>query len=607
MAQQLAAIFGELGISQYLEAFVEQGFDSWETILDITESDLDVLGVKLGHRRKLQRRIANHRGLAPDASLAPLAQPSIEDSRPSETVVPRAEPPNFELREPGTVIVTKRKYRRHPKADENAPERPPSAYVLFSNKMREDLKGRNLSFTEIAKLVGENWQNLTPAEKEPYESKAQAYKEKYHAELAEYKKTPQYQKYTQYLSDFKAKHSLPSQDKDSSKRVKLSESGGPNSAAATPTRTCRSGSGGSDSLNGNEPPPSREQRISSIVSTTDSHHSAALSPASYHDDSMHSPRTIHADRRSPEQRSPTAFNTNARNYPLPDRTETGRPDEHRQEQPLSTPQSQQNLPSFSDVFDSHRFMPGGPQQTNDSSSYFPRGSLTNSPGPPPGLVGGDRGYPHALKKEQSSAGSISSASTASSYGYPRTPTDGPLPIQALLSSSSSHSYNDAGQPHHPYPTGPLPVHQKQPQQQTSMPAGQQPPALASLPTTDGMLWRKLPSLSREAADEAVVGYHRALSLAHAPPAITNAAATKVAHSASHSISAVYGIPPPPPRQMGPGPVQHQQQKHQHQQQYQHHHQQQQPQQDRKPEGGNPNLDGMSALLKAGEIVDRRTH
>jgi SAM domain (Sterile alpha motif) len=40
MTQQLVAIFGELGIAQYLEAFVDQGFDSWETILDITESDL---------------------------------------------------------------------------------------------------------------------------------------------------------------------------------------------------------------------------------------------------------------------------------------------------------------------------------------------------------------------------------------------------------------------------------------------------------------------------------------------------------------------------------------------------------------------------------------
>jgi hypothetical protein len=36
----LETIFGELGISQYLSVFIEQGFDSWNTILDITESDL---------------------------------------------------------------------------------------------------------------------------------------------------------------------------------------------------------------------------------------------------------------------------------------------------------------------------------------------------------------------------------------------------------------------------------------------------------------------------------------------------------------------------------------------------------------------------------------
>lgn len=67
---ELGAIFVELGLAQYLDAFVEQGFDTWDTILDITESDLyvpfmhacdrtcanicmcsDALGVKLGHRR----------------------------------------------------------------------------------------------------------------------------------------------------------------------------------------------------------------------------------------------------------------------------------------------------------------------------------------------------------------------------------------------------------------------------------------------------------------------------------------------------------------------------------------------------------------------------
>jgi len=40
MMQPLEVIFGELGIVQYLGEFVDQGFDTWETILDITESDL---------------------------------------------------------------------------------------------------------------------------------------------------------------------------------------------------------------------------------------------------------------------------------------------------------------------------------------------------------------------------------------------------------------------------------------------------------------------------------------------------------------------------------------------------------------------------------------
>lgn len=42
MTQLLSTVFGELGLAQYLDAFLEQGFDTWETILDITESDLYV-------------------------------------------------------------------------------------------------------------------------------------------------------------------------------------------------------------------------------------------------------------------------------------------------------------------------------------------------------------------------------------------------------------------------------------------------------------------------------------------------------------------------------------------------------------------------------------
>lgn len=133
----------------------------------------------------------------------------MEDPRPQD--VHRPEAPKLEARENSNLVMTKRKYRRHPKPDDNAPERPPSAYVLFSNKMREDLKGRNLTFTEIAKLVGENWQSLSPLEKEPFESHALALKDTYQTNLAEYRKTPEYKKYMAYLQEFKAKHAPSSQ------------------------------------------------------------------------------------------------------------------------------------------------------------------------------------------------------------------------------------------------------------------------------------------------------------------------------------------------------------------------------------------------------------
>ena len=55
MTQLLEAVFGELGISQYLGSFLEQGFDTWETILDITESDLYVRR-RLGERERERQR-----------------------------------------------------------------------------------------------------------------------------------------------------------------------------------------------------------------------------------------------------------------------------------------------------------------------------------------------------------------------------------------------------------------------------------------------------------------------------------------------------------------------------------------------------------------------
>jgi hypothetical protein len=78
--------------------------------------------------------------------------------------------------------------------------------LTSDTEVREHLKGKDLSFTEIAKTVGERWQVLAPDDKATYESRSQAMKDHYYAQLAEYKKTQDYAHYQNYLEDFKAKH-----------------------------------------------------------------------------------------------------------------------------------------------------------------------------------------------------------------------------------------------------------------------------------------------------------------------------------------------------------------------------------------------------------------
>ncbi|EGX96897.1 High mobility group, superfamily [Cordyceps militaris CM01] len=324
MPRRLESVFAELGLAQYLDAFVDQGFDSWETILDIQESDLDALGVKLGHRRKLQRRIANARGIAPSVSLVSTLKSGAEDARQQQ--LRRECATRSEAGSEPTSGVTKRKYRRHPKSDENAPERPPSAYVLFSNKMREDLKSHNLSFTEIAKLVGENWQNLDQGERELYENQANAAKDKYRRSLTEYKKTPEHRRYAQYLQEFKDKQNKHSQGSkahlstDTSKRQKVDSkrepgrlrhdsshgsttSGGTNGTPLSSAASGTASGNSSERLRESEPPPYRRRRVDSIASIAESQVSStaptALSQRNSLDENGLSPRNSHLDGNSP--------------------------------------------------------------------------------------------------------------------------------------------------------------------------------------------------------------------------------------------------------------------------------------------------------------------
>ncbi|KAL6908494.1 hypothetical protein GGI43DRAFT_145366 [Trichoderma evansii] len=425
MNQDLEAIFRELGLAQYLDTFVEQGFDTWDTILDIQESDLDALGVKLGHRRRLQRRIANARGIDPSISLSSI-KAAIEEGKHDGT---------YKKREPGHngdgSSGPKRKYRRHPKPDENAPERPMSAYVLFSNKLRESLKGdRSLTFTEIAKLVGEHWQNLSLPEREVYEGQARQSKERYYREMAVYKETPEYRKYMKYLDEFNDKQSKPSQRNEDAKRARLDQhelvhghngsassivSGSTILGCSTSTASGSSSERTRDSESRESPNP-RQNSVNSILSGPESHHSSIApipSPASAYfevDMPKRGSNSGHLRRGSSSLRGVVQMMSHQADMP-----------------------QQQHLPSLSDMLASGQGRIDAPAidavglaHAFTTTHHRPSASQGEHALPPVSVP--------ALHHETSSSGS--SVPTVASGRAGRRLSEGPLAIHALLSDQS---------------------------------------------------------------------------------------------------------------------------------------------------------------------------
>jgi hypothetical protein len=51
--------------------------------------------------------------------------------------------------------------------DPNAPKRPPSAYILFQNEIREDIRAANpgIAYKDVLNVVSERWKNLSESEK----------------------------------------------------------------------------------------------------------------------------------------------------------------------------------------------------------------------------------------------------------------------------------------------------------------------------------------------------------------------------------------------------------------------------------------------------------
>jgi hypothetical protein len=223
---ELNTTLAQIGLQQYTKRLTEHGFDDWETVKLVTESDMTELGFKLGDRRKLQRVISEESRL--DAAYTEdratyFPQPStrlptvgayFEESQSSSQQEAR----------------TTRRYRRHPRPDPHAPSKPKTAYVVFGEHVRQDPAISNLSFAELAKETGKRWREHSHEERvniweKPAADRLQGYKE----ELDRYMQTTNYQRYQRYLEVFKQRqHDLElviSSDNESSSTCKLAPFG----------------------------------------------------------------------------------------------------------------------------------------------------------------------------------------------------------------------------------------------------------------------------------------------------------------------------------------------------------------------------------------------
>lgn len=232
-------------------------------------------------------------------------------------------------------------------------------------------------------------------------------------------------------------------DKENTKRIRLSDAGAGESNSIL-NHVGQGGRASSVAENAVEPPP-RRQRVGSLISNGGSYYAPSVVSASQRtpgeESSLASPNAGYFDRRREHSPNLAASprDTSVQPPTLPPRREPNHPDGPRNDAARheAAPPLPRHLPSLSDMFDTRPVPNGAPQPVEPFGpglGLLPRGCQTNSPAPTPSLSGSDY-YPPSLKKEQSSATSMSSGSSYSSY--PRTPIEGPLPIHALLTANKS--------------------------------------------------------------------------------------------------------------------------------------------------------------------------
>ncbi|CAN9208256.1 unnamed protein product [Alternaria alternata] len=205
-AFELSTALARLGLSQYEDRLQENGFENWETVTAIMETDMAKMNFKRGDRRRLQRAIREYSS----ASAAHRVYEAENFPLPSEGLPAVEEHSEVTRQLPQQLTRATRPYRRHPRPDPNAPHKPKTAYVLFSEHVRQDPALSRSSFTEIAKEAGKRWRELSHEERTIiWETPAADRLQDYRKELERYKQTEKCRSHQTYLEGFKQRSHNP--------------------------------------------------------------------------------------------------------------------------------------------------------------------------------------------------------------------------------------------------------------------------------------------------------------------------------------------------------------------------------------------------------------
>lgn len=144
-------------------------------------------------KRKQDRESSEGSGSEPDEEFDSDAASSVEsgsagsgDDAPKKKKKEPKEPREKKERKERKAGEGKKKRE---KKDPNAPKRAQSAYFLWLNENRAKIKKDGDSVADVAKRAGEMWKTMDAEAKQPWEKKAAADRERYEAEMKEFKKS----------------------------------------------------------------------------------------------------------------------------------------------------------------------------------------------------------------------------------------------------------------------------------------------------------------------------------------------------------------------------------------------------------------------------------